>query len=105
MFGDGGWDEAATSAQRARFERWLSDAVTSAGPGAPLVIVECGAGTAVPTVRMIGEALAQRLGATLVRINAREADGVPGAIALSMGAREALAAIDDRLSRAVSRSI
>jgi NAD-dependent SIR2 family protein deacetylase len=91
MFGDGGWDGSRTEAQEARLERWLAEIDARR---ARLTIVECGAGTAVPTVRFTGERLARRLGATLVRINVRESHGPAGVIALPSPARAALAAID-----------
>ena len=94
MFGDGSWDDARTEAQRRRLDRWLS---AIQGAGARLAIVECGAGTAVPTVRHVGEALARRRGATLIRINLREPEGPPGTISIAAGARAALAEIDRAL--------
>jgi NAD-dependent SIR2 family protein deacetylase len=91
MFGDFGWDGAREEEQSRRFERWLSRAAGG------LAIVECGAGSGVPTVRMTSERLSRALGATLIRINVREPD-VPGdQIGLAMGALEALRAIDERL--------
>jgi NAD-dependent SIR2 family protein deacetylase len=87
MFGDGGWDPSASDAQQRRFQSFLDDVA-----GARLVIVECGAGTAVPTIRRVGEQLTSRYGATLVRINPREPHGA--AISLPVGAADALAAID-----------
>jgi NAD-dependent SIR2 family protein deacetylase len=96
MFGDGGWDESRTDAQAARLERWLAEV---AARRARLAIVECGAGTAVPTVRSTGERLARRAGATLIRINVREPEAPPGAVSLAMGARAALAAIDATAGR------
>jgi NAD-dependent SIR2 family protein deacetylase len=92
MFGDFGWDGSRTDAQRRRFDRWLGDA-------GKLVIVECGAGTAVPTVRMAGEALAREMDATLIRINVREPHAPLGAISIAAGAREALARIEHALRR------
>ena len=95
MFGDGGWDESRTDAQHRRFERWLA----GLEPGHQrLTIVECGAGTAVPTVRRLGEALVQRPGTTLVRINVREPEAPAPAISVARGAHEALAAIALSLS-------
>jgi NAD-dependent SIR2 family protein deacetylase len=99
MFGDGGWDESRTDAQQDRLQVWLS--VLGARDGEPgaarLVVVECGAGTAIPTVRNFSEWLAAR-GATLVRLNLREA-GVPaGQIGLAVGALEGLRAIDRLLA-------
>lgn len=87
MFGDYEWDAAREEEQARRFERWLASVEK-------LAIVECGAGTAVPTVRMMSERLA-RVGA-LVRINVRE-PGVPkGHIGLPMGALEGLTKLRDR---------
>jgi NAD-dependent SIR2 family protein deacetylase len=95
MFGDGGWDESRTAAQTERLQRWLTGL---AAAGARLAIVECGAGTAVPTVRATGEALARRLpGATLIRINVREPAAPAGAVAIAAPAAAALEAIDRRL--------
>jgi NAD-dependent SIR2 family protein deacetylase len=88
MFGDGVWDASRTEAQDARLEAWL------AGLGkARLLVVECGAGTAIPSVRLYCERWMAR-GATLVRVNVREPQVPPGGIPLAMGAREALERIE-----------
>lgn len=89
MFGDGGWNGAREDQQSRRLEAWLSGV-----EGKRLVIVECGAGTHVPTVRMTSERFARALGATLVRINVREPQVPHGHVGLPMGAHAALAAID-----------
>ena len=89
MFGDGGWDDERTAAQEARLNRWLS-----ALGSQPLVVVELGAGRAIPTVRCFSEDTAALYGGRLVRINLREADVPPGGIGLSMGALAGLRAID-----------
>lgn len=94
MFGDWQWIPRRTGEQEARFEAWLRE---TAGPG--LVVVELGAGTAVPTVRMTSERVARSAGGTLVRINPREPHGPPGTVSVAAGALEALAAIDERLTR------
>ena len=91
MFGDGWWDGARTDAQEARLMQWLG------GLGdARVVVVECGAGTAIPSVRMFCERLARGRG-TLVRINVREPEVPEGGIGLPMGALEALAKIEEAL--------
>jgi NAD-dependent SIR2 family protein deacetylase len=87
MFGDGGWDHTRSAEQESRLEAWLS-----AIDPAKLVVVECGAGTAIPTVRLFSERLARR-GATLIRINVREPEVPSGQIGLAMGALAALRAI------------
>jgi len=63
------------------------------------VVVELGAGEAVPTVRRTSESLVRRLGGTLVRINPRESQipsGVRGE-SLACGAAEGLELIDAEL--------
>ena len=94
MFGDGDWDESRAEQQQRRMSAWLREVEAT---GSPLVVVECGAGTAVPTVRITSERLAHRSGAALVRINPREPSGPAFCIALAQGALEALEAIDARL--------
>jgi NAD-dependent SIR2 family protein deacetylase len=94
MFGDYGWDDERTSAQEARLSSWLSNVGQVSGR---LCIVECGAGTAVPTVRMTSERIAARLRATLVRINVREPEVPAGQIGIPEGARAALQTIDKLL--------
>jgi NAD-dependent SIR2 family protein deacetylase len=91
MFGDGGWDESRTMAQDRRLQQWLG---TVRQAGGRLVIVECGAGEAVPTVRVTGEHLARRLGGTLVRINPRESHGPAGTLSIAGAARETIERID-----------
>jgi NAD-dependent SIR2 family protein deacetylase len=95
MFGDGGWIGSRTMAQYARFERWLKDL----GDGAKLAIVECGAGSAVPTVRTQSERVARRDGATLIRLNPREPNTPNGHIGIAQSARAALEAIDAVIAR------
>lgn len=92
MFGDGGWDETRAYEQEVRLRDWLAS-----WRGARAVIVECGAGTAIPTIRHFSESVAQALGATLIRINVREPDVPEGHVGLAMGALEALREIDVRL--------
>ncbi|WP_457594879.1 SIR2 family NAD-dependent protein deacylase [Hydrogenimonas sp.] len=69
MFGDWGWDSSRTAAQEERFDDFLQRVAVKR---LNLVIIETGAGTAVPTVRMTGERIADTFGATLIRINPRE---------------------------------
>jgi NAD-dependent SIR2 family protein deacetylase len=90
MFGDDGWDPTRTEQQQRRFSSWLAEVRRAR---APAVVIECGAGTAIPTVRMTSEEVARQLGATLVRINLREAEGPAGTVSIAGGAGEALAAI------------
>ncbi|WP_206108110.1 SIR2 family NAD-dependent protein deacylase [Paludisphaera soli] len=94
MFGDGGWDGSRTEAQAKRQWAWARDLAPA---GARLVVVECGAGTAVPTVRRACERTAEALGGTLIRINPREPHAPPGTLSIPAGALDALTAIDELL--------
>jgi NAD-dependent SIR2 family protein deacetylase len=92
MFGDGDWDGARTSGQEARLDAWLAGLGTDR-----IAIIECGAGTAVPSVRWFCERLVaneRATRATLVRINPREPEVPSGQIGLPVGALEALAEIE-----------
>jgi NAD-dependent SIR2 family protein deacetylase len=86
MFGDWGWIERRSELQAARLEAWLSQVRR------PLVI-ELGAGTAVPSVRHFGHSVLQR-GGRMVRINPREyAVADTADVGIAAGALEGLRAI------------
>jgi NAD-dependent SIR2 family protein deacetylase len=84
MFYDGAWQPRRTEGQEAAFARWQK-----ARDPNRIVIVELGAGTAIPTVRRQSEAL-QKAGAVLIRINIRESAGPAGTISIPLGALDAL---------------
>lgn len=113
MFGDMGWDDARTDAQHATLETWLDAAK------GPLVLLELGAGTDVPTVRMFSEQAARGPRRTFVRVNPREpqlgygfagpapdsleallADTIPSSrpvgVSIPLGALDAIRGIDAR---------
>lgn len=90
MFGDWNWDSTRTQKQEMQLERWLRRS-----SGSRLVVIECGAGTAIPTVRRFCEDLAASSGATLIRINLREFSVPPGGIGLALGALEALRGMEE----------
>ncbi len=92
MFGDWSWVAVRTSEQESRLGSWLGGLA-----GYRLVVVELGAGTGVPTVRMTSEHLVARLGATLIRVNPREPYVPSGQISLACGAQAALEAVDAAL--------
>lgn len=85
MFGDWGWIGDRTDGQGQRFNHWLSQ-----NRGRPVVIVECGAGTGVPTVRMTSESLVSKMNATLIRLNTREPEVPRGQTGIPLGALDAL---------------
>ena len=94
MFNDSEWLEERSEQQAARLERWLG------GVRRP-VVVELGAGTAIPSVRHFSQRIVQRLGGRLVRINPRECE-VPTRldVGIAAGAAHALAEIDRVIRRA-----
>ncbi len=97
MFGDFEWNSTRTDAQMRRMKAWLGSI-----DQAKLVIIECGAGQAVPTVRMTCQHIAREYGGTLIRINTREPEVPRGHISLPLRALAALEAIDARLGTATA---
>lgn len=87
MFSDSQWVETRSLAQEQSLIRWLGALDLKR-----LSILEMGAGTTVPTVRYFSEYLQAR-GATLIRINPREAHGPLGTVGIESGARAALSEI------------
>ncbi|HZV81494.1 MAG TPA: Sir2 family NAD-dependent protein deacetylase [Geobacteraceae bacterium] len=88
MFGDFSWLSDRTRRQERQFDEFLSD-----HHGERLVVLEMGAGTAIPTIRYLGERLAGG-GTVLVRINPREARVPTGQISISSGALSGVLGID-----------
>jgi len=67
MFGDFSWVSFRTDRQERLFGMFLEK-----NKGREMVVIEMGAGTAVPTIRSLSERLGRRGGVTVVRINPRE---------------------------------
>jgi NAD-dependent SIR2 family protein deacetylase len=82
MFSDLRFVDKRVELQSARFEYWLSQIDDK------LVIIEIGAGKAVPTVRLMSERIRRKFAATLIRINPLESEGAD--IEIKKGALEAL---------------
>lgn len=85
MFEDATWSPGRTSAQQLRFDTWLRS-LRRGG----FAVVEIGAGTAVPTVRLTAERLAAAGQVPLIRINPHEATGPANTLALAGSARRVL---------------
>ncbi|HEU0265906.1 MAG TPA: NAD-dependent deacetylase, partial [Geobacterales bacterium] len=66
--------------------------------GKRLVVIELGAGTAIPTIRRLSERLGERKETLVVRINPREYSIDPPHLFLPTGALEGLLAIDQALA-------
>ena len=89
MFGDWSWVGDRTYKQGERYRRFLEKI-----KGARVVVVEIGAGTAIPSIRHTSESLMRSHGATLIRINPREFQVPPGGISIAEGGLKALENID-----------
>jgi NAD-dependent SIR2 family protein deacetylase len=88
MFGDWGWNGQRAAAQEARLQRLLSKAER------PLV-VELGAGTAIPSVRHFGQSVISHHNGRMIRINPREPQvATPSDVGLAEAALAGLRAID-----------
>lgn len=87
MFGDWSWLPHRTDAQQQRLAHWLDELTQSP---TRLVVIELGAGSAIPTVRHTSERVFERVGGRLIRINPREADVPSGQIGLALGAAEGI---------------
>jgi NAD-dependent SIR2 family protein deacetylase len=87
MFGDWNWVSRRTSTQEQRLNSWLTEIRTQSKK---LVIIEIGAGTAVPTVRMASEDIARIKDAVLIRINPRDTVVPQDHISIPFAAREGI---------------
>lgn len=87
MFGDWGWLPRRTEGQRERLDSWLQTVER-------LVVIEVGAGTAIPTVRWFGEMRS----APLIRINPGEPEvASPRLVTIAAGALTALTQLERQL--------
>lgn len=93
MFADPDWLAKVRHEQEQRYRQWLASV-----RGRRLVVLEIGAGIAVPTVRRLGESMAaERVGALLVRINPLASETDDLTIPIRQGALEALLQIEAQL--------
>lgn len=91
MFGDTFWDDTPFLTAEQALKTFLTG-----HPSA--LVIECGAGTSVPTVRRFSEQVAA-CGGGLIRINVRESGGPPGTLSLPMTAEEALLSLESVYQR------
>jgi len=97
MFGDWNWVSDRTHSQHQRLLDWRRGL-----EGKKLVVIECGAGTAVPTVRYQSEKFLEMFDSILIRINIREPQVLPGNIGIPGGAAEVLEGIDSIITGQIS---
>lgn len=87
MFGDWSWVSGRTSKQENRLNSWL-DSISN--KKRKVVIIEMGAGTAVPTVRHLSESIASQFSAHLIRINPQDSSVPSGHISIESNAADAI---------------
>nr|WP_319492926.1 Sir2 family NAD-dependent protein deacetylase [uncultured Desulfobacter sp.] len=92
MFGDWNWIAYRSNAQAMRLQKWLQGLNNI---NAKLAIIEMGAGTAVPTVRLQSQRAHNGRNSILIRINPRDYDVPTGAISIPLGAMEGINSILD----------
>ena len=90
MFGDRSWVSHVTESQESAFDKWLRNL-----NGKHLVIIEIGAGTAIPSIRWISGDVAKKTNSPLIRINPREAKVGPGQLSIPTGALEGITLLLD----------
>lgn len=93
MFSDFSWLDARIARQRSRQDAWLASVTRP-------VVIEIGAGLAIPSVRSFSNALVQHRGGRLIRINPTDPQ-VPTRldIGLRVGGLAGLVAIEEALLR------
>lgn len=92
MFNDWGWTPRRSESQSRSEARWLDSIAEGL---ARVVVVEIGAGTAIPSVRHFSHRISHELDGRIIRINPGESK-VPSSldVGLAMGSLEALRGID-----------
>jgi NAD-dependent SIR2 family protein deacetylase len=98
MFNDDAWIPNVTLEQNERYTDWLAGL-----SGKRLVIIECGAGTAIPTIRLAAQRLAETSLATLIRVNPAPTEGDESAVVLRLPALQALTSIQQALPESFQR--
>lgn len=103
MFGDWNWLNGRQKAQQRKEDQWFDS--LAQGP-CNVVVVEIGAGTAIPSVRHFTHRISQQYGARIIRINPTEPQ-VPSSndIGIATGALVALQGIDAALDLILSTDL
>ena len=87
MFGDWGWNPTRTRDQETSMNEWIAHLLRDQKR---VIIIEIGAGTAIPSIRRNTELLSEKFNATYYRINPRESEVNGNGIAVSMKGLEGI---------------
>lgn len=98
MFGDWSWIADRTEAQRKGFREFQGEK-----RGKRTVVIEMGAGKAIPTIRYTSEELGESRLTTVIRINPREAEIDAPHVSLEYGALGGVQQIDALLQQTAPR--
>jgi len=102
MFNDYSYDDTITNMQEKAFNAFMRKYDKN---GTKIAIIEIGAGTAIPTIRDIGEYIHNKIDtATLIRINPREAQVPKGAIGLETTGVESLTKLLQEYQRSANKA-
>ena len=93
MFGDWSWSSRRTNFQKQRFDRFRVDNARK-----KTVVIELGAGTSIPTIRMLSERMGSRKNVSVIRINPREPEINAPHISIACGALDGLQRIDCQIT-------
>jgi hypothetical protein len=87
MFDDYNWQPERSEIQEDRFQDWKDNLLNT---GQKLLVIEIGAGTAIPSVRYASESM----NTEVIRINPRESQGAGNVLSIPAGSLESLREID-----------
>jgi NAD-dependent SIR2 family protein deacetylase len=102
MFGDWEWNHDRSVEQQRRYDYWVRSVKEKESR---VAIIEIGAGTGLPAVRLETEALLQRLNGRMIRINTREPEASEDSISIGLPALQALQDIDGALSESFKQGL
>ena len=94
MFNDGDWNDSRSREQLERYQAWLKP--LRSRKSKHVVIIEMGAGSALPAVRMQSTQLRNNLNATYIQINPQL--GYKADIGIALGGLEALTRMNTHLA-------
>lgn len=93
MFGDSNWVSDRKDYQQLRFRKFRQAHI-----GKRIVVIELGAGKAIPTIRSISEGLGTEENISVIRINPQEAEIKPPHFSIRCGAQEALHELNELIA-------
>lgn len=94
MFGDYSWISTRSEDQSTNFHNWIDK---QKNINSKIVVIELGAGVAVPSIRFLSKRIVKNYNAKLIRINPRDTKVPNGQISIPLGAMQSLSEIEKEL--------